>query len=85
MSTNFYEKPEIIIDIGFVLCYTFNTCERGSFLCALSYYYLIERFQKICEADLHQTRRRTQTGLTPGKDVNNVWHESDPKDMKRFY
>ena len=30
---------------------------------------------------MHQTRRRTQAGLTPGKDHNDVWHESDRKDM----
>ena len=34
------------------------------------YYSLIKRFKKICEADLRQTRRRTQAGLTPGKDDN---------------
>ena len=34
---------------------------------------------------MHQTRRRTQAGLTPGKDHNDVWHESDRKDMDWFY
>ena len=47
-----------------------------------SYYYPIKRFKKICEADLRQTRRRTQTGLTPGKDDNDVWHKSGHKDIK---
>ena len=50
-----------------------------------SYYDRIKRFQKICEADLRQTRRRTQAGLLPGKDDNDVWHKSDRKDLKGFY
>ena len=25
---------------------------------------------------MRQTRRRTQAGLTPGKDDNEVWHDS---------
>ena len=49
------------------------------------YYYPIKRFKKICEADLRQTRRRTQAGLTPGKDDNDVWHKSGRKDIKWFY
>ncbi len=32
-----------------------------------------------------QTRRRTQAGLTPGKDDNDVWRKSVRKDMKWFY
>ena len=34
---------------------------------------------------MRQTRRRTQTGLTPGKDDNDVWHKSGRKDIKWFY
>ena len=50
-----------------------------------SYDSLIKRFKKICEADLRQTRRRTQAGLTPGKDDNDVWHKADRKEIERFY
>ena len=55
----FSEVPEVI----------FRTGRRTS----LSLYdSLIKRFKKICEADLRQTRRRTQAGFTPGKDDNEV-------------
>ena len=30
--------------------------------------------EKTCEQKFRQTRRRTQAGLTPGKDDNEVWH-----------
>ena len=33
---------------------------------------------------MRQTRLRTQAGLKPCKDDNEVWHESDRKDMKWF-
>ena len=49
------------------------------------YYYPIKSFKKISETELRQTRRRTQTGLTPGKDDNDVWHKSGRKDIKWFY
>ena len=49
------------------------------------YYSLIKRFQKICEADLRKTRRRTQADLTPGKDDNDVWHKAVAKDIEWFY
>ena len=48
------------------------------------YYSPIKRFKKICKADLRQTRRRTQAGLTPGKDENDVWHKVDRKDIIGF-
>ena len=32
------------------------------------------RVEKCFEQKLRQTRRRTQAGLTPGKDDNDVWH-----------
>ena len=34
---------------------------------------------------MRQTRRRTQAGLTPGKDDNDVWHKADRKDIEWFY
>ena len=34
---------------------------------------------------MRQTRRRTQAGLTPGKDDNEVWRKSDRKDIEWFY
>ena len=33
-----------------------------------------KRVEKCFEQKLRQTRRRTQAGLTPGKDDNDVWH-----------
>ena len=47
--------------------------------------FLIKRFKKNCEADLRRTGRRTQAGLTPGKDDNDVWHKADRKDTEWFY
>ena len=32
------------------------------------------KIEKWSEQKLRQTRRRTQAGLTPGKDDNEVWH-----------
>ena len=32
--------------------------------------------EKCSEQELRQTRRRTQAGLTPGKDDNEVWRNS---------
>ena len=32
------------------------------------------KIEKCSEQKLRQTRRRTQAGLTPGKDDNEVWH-----------
>ena len=32
------------------------------------------KIEKCSELELRQTRRRTQAGLTPGKDDNEVWH-----------
>ena len=32
-----------------------------------------------------QTRRRTQAGLTPGKDDNEVWRKPGRKEIKWFY
>ncbi len=34
------------------------------------------KIEKWSEQKLRQTRRRTQAGLTPGKDDNEVWHNS---------
>lgn len=34
---------------------------------------------------MHQTRRRTQVGLTPGKDHNDLWHQSERKAMEWCY
>ena len=45
----------------------------------------MQLYPKICEADLRQTRRRTQAGLTPGKDDNDVWHKAVAKDIEWFY
>ena len=33
-----------------------------------------KKIEKCSEQKLRQTRRRTQAGLTPGKDDNEVWH-----------
>ncbi len=33
---------------------------------------------------MRQTRRRTQAGLTPGKDDNDVWHNSCRNRLKIF-
>ena len=49
------------------------------------YYSPIKRFNIICEADLRQTRRKTQADLTPGKDDINVWHNANRKDIEWFY
>ena len=32
------------------------------------------KIEKCSVQELRQTRRRTQAGLTPGKDDNDVWH-----------
>ena len=37
------------------------------------------------EAEWRKTGRRTQAGLTPGKDDNDVWHKADSKDIEWFY
>ena len=34
------------------------------------------KIEKCSVQELRQTRRRTQAGLTPGKDDNEVWHNS---------
>ena len=34
---------------------------------------------------MRRTGRRTQAGLTPGKDDNDVWHKADRKDTEWFY
>ena len=34
------------------------------------------KIEKCSEQELRQNRRRTQAGLTPGKDDNEVWHNS---------
>ena len=34
------------------------------------------KLEKCSEQELRQARRRTQAGLTPGKDDNEVWHNS---------
>ena len=42
------------------------------------------RVRKRFEQELRQTRRRTQAGLTPGKDDNEVWHNSCRNESNNF-
>ena len=43
-----------------------------------------KRLEKCSEQELRQTRWRTPEGLTPGKDDNDVWHNSCRSRLKVY-
>jgi hypothetical protein len=54
-------------------------CEEVSFFLYTIHHRKIE---ECSVQELRQTRRRTQAGLTPGKDDNEVWHNSCRNKLK---